>query len=179
MQNTRWIKWSVWLLAALLAANIITLYLLYSQNHAVSSAGSGPTEVYVLEEEDSDASTWKVEDYKMIKSSNALIWRGSGKLTYLGDEVDLEGISYFAYTFYEDQDGHHSAVLAGANSAEGGSAIQKVIDLGSVSGEASISEQLSTREDMEQTYLEIEWKDHRGKMNKERIDLMVKEYISF
>ena len=133
----------------------------------------------MLEGEDSGAAKWGIEDYKIIKSSNASIWRGAGKLTYLGDEADVKGISYFAYTFYEEHDGHKNGVLAGAQSAEGGSAIQKIVDIGSISGAASIPEQLSTREDVEQSYLEIEWKDHRGKMNKEKIELTVKEYITF
>ncbi|SMF92439.1 hypothetical protein SAMN05661091_5824 [Paenibacillus uliginis N3/975] len=179
MQNTRWIKWVVWLIAGLLVANILTLYLLYSQNNKVSSASAGPTEMYVLEGEDSGDAAWKIENYKIIKSSNASIWRGSGQLTYLGNEEDVEDISYVAYTFYEQQDGHSIGVLASAHTAEGGSAIQKVTDVGSISGDASIPEQLSTREDIELSYLEIEWKDHLGKMNKEKIELMVKEYVAF
>lgn len=179
MQNTRWIKRVLWLIAGLLVTNIFTLYLLYSQKSEVSSASSSQTELYVLDGEDSGETTWKIENYKIIKSSDASIWRGSGKITYLGDEVDMEGITYFAYRFYEQNDGHLDTVLRGSVSAEGGSAVQKVRDVGSISGEASLSEQLLTREDIEQSYLEIEWKDHLGKMNKEKIELMVKEYVAF
>lgn len=182
MKHKKWLQWGVWLLTGLFVTNIVTIYLLFSQNNKAASTSSSPerTELFVLEGEDSGDARWKIEDYKVIKTSDASIWRGSGKITYLGNEADLNNISYFSYRFYEQQEGRPSdTVLGGSISSNSSVAIPKVRDVGTISGAATPLEQLLTREDMDRSYLEIEWKDHLGKVYKDRIELTVKEYETF
>lgn len=115
---------------------------------------------------------WEVEDFNLVKTKTS-IRRGSGELKYLGDKEEIIDSNFLKYTFYEKHEEKKAiSVLQGVKSSDNGNiSILDNLKIGIIEGPLSDSEELKTKQDIENSYLEIEWADSKGVLKKEIIQL--------
>ncbi len=121
---------------------------------------------------------WLVENYTIIKTKST-ITRGKAELTYLRDPAEIEHSDYIKYTFYE-LDANHQPRSVG--SVRGTSNWNLNLpdytkQLGYGTSKLFEEEKKMTPEDFAGSYLEIEWTNHRGELNKDIIHLEIYEVI--
>ncbi|MCP3776768.1 hypothetical protein NLX71_26445, partial [Paenibacillus sp. MZ04-78.2] len=98
------------------------------------------------------------------------IWRGNGKLTYLGSLNEIKDSNYFKYSFYEKRgEKNKKLVLEGLKKSNNGNInILENLKVGSIEGPV---EEMDKNQGPVRYYLEIEWVNNEGVSKKEEIPL--------
>lgn len=121
---------------------------------------------------------WEVSDYTIVKTKNEIV-RGSAQLHYLGTIDNIKHSQYLLFRFIEHQPGiGETTVFSNSYKGEGSKIhiLNKIENLGEIQSAPSDIERSMSKDDFEKTTLELEWKDSRGALHKETIDLSVQTF---
>lgn len=111
---------------------------------------------------------WKVENYNIIKTRTSIFY-GEARLTYLGNESEIDHSNYFKYEFRHSDRG----VLRVDSNSYGGTVniLLNAKKLGSIIEPMTNEMKLMTKEDFADSILEIEWNNNKGERIHETIQL--------
>lgn len=111
---------------------------------------------------------WKVENYNIIKTHSSIFF-GDARLTYLGNESEIDHSNYFKYEFKLSE---HGVLRVDSYSFKGTVAIlQNAKYLGSSIEPLTQELKKMTTEDFTDSTLELEWNNNKGERVYETIHL--------
>ncbi|MCP3776582.1 hypothetical protein NLX71_25385 [Paenibacillus sp. MZ04-78.2] len=154
-------------LIALVITNVVTLFMYFNKDVQNGYAQAQPTVKVSLFS--GQGEHWKLDNYTIVKT-NTSIWRGNGKLTYLGSLNEIKDSNYFKYSFYEKHgEKKEKLVLEGLKKSNNGNIdILENLKVGSIEGPV---EEMDKNQGSVRYYLEIEWVNNEGVSKKEEIPL--------
>ncbi|MCY9513059.1 hypothetical protein [Paenibacillus apiarius] len=169
-------KKTMWLAVLLLLTNAgWGIFYAYQQGQQGLYDNKG-TDIYTLS---GNGINWRVDNYRIVVTPDN-IQRGNASLTYLGNADDVTDSDYFSVHFYEpDPKFGYQTVLSKSASSQGGpvNMLLSVNKVGTITGPYEYGETVKTKQDYENTYVEMIWKDNDGKKNKETIQLQLVDHL--
>lgn len=162
------------LISLLVCINSIWCYL-FIHKDAIADTSHNKVRLYIL---NGTGVKWDVENYKILLSSEDIL-RGHAELVYKGEPSELADSTAFTCTFYERNDKNEKvAVYSNSFRSIGGpvSILNNVKDVGSISG-AFIGDTQKTKDEFENTTIEISWNDGSGNSYMEMINLNISSEI--
>ncbi|WP_157259494.1 hypothetical protein [Paenibacillus sp. OSY-SE] len=169
-------KKTTWLAVIFLLTNVGWGILYAYQQGQQGVRDNKGTDIYTLA---GSGVNWRVDNYRIVVTPDN-IQRGNASLVYLGAADDVADSDYYSVTFFE-QDVKFGAepVLSKKARAEGGpvNILVNVNKIGTITGPYEYGEIAKTKQDYENTYVEMIWKDNDGKKNKETIQLQLVAHL--
>lgn len=150
----------------LLCANLVVLSFLLAE--APKDESTKPElELYQMA---GTGEKWNVDHYKVIKTSNR-IKRTSAKLSYKGDESEIERSDFLKFEISENDQTVYSTI----HSSEGGpvSILTNLDNTGSIASELTPFDESLTKDVFETTKATITWKDSEGRTHHETIAMTI------
>ncbi|KKO54658.1 hypothetical protein [Paenibacillus sp. DMB20] len=157
----------------ILSNGVWSNFYFYNQDEPEYNTGA---QVYIL---NGSGERWDVEGYKIIISPRKIL-RGHAKLVYKGNPNEIDKSTYYKYEIKERNNDKNETVYSSSSSSNDGSVsiLSNLNDVGSITGSYSYDELNKNKQTYESTTMTIAWKDNKGKMHSETIDLEIHSDIS-
>ncbi len=165
------------LIFILLISNITWSYFYFTADTPRNYNG---IQIYNLE---GSGKNWDVKNYKIVVTPDKIL-RGYAELIYIGDPKNIKDINFYEITIYEENHNNEQIDVYNTSvSIEGSSNsiidIFNLNDVGSIISPYFYDEKLRTKENYENSTVEISWKSKNGTVHKEKIYLNINDEIIF
>lgn len=161
------VAWYGLLLSVVL--NMVLAALLWHSGRQEASALT--TNLYLM---DGEGENWTVVNYKVVIDQER-IKRGEARLRYIGS-MAIDQSEYFGIEVIED----HETVYNTIHTSQGGpvSIYENLGNFGSITSPFGADDIKPERTSLENTIIQITWKDNQGEIHSERIPMSITDEIA-